>query len=372
MSKSGLTQAAADRIALRWYAMPAALCGLLALIWFNLTATSSVPITGTVSIAMAVLYGTFILGLAMFGFAYRYGQKRRDRWDDLTPGRKLLDLGTLTVSHVLTVSGFTAVIFLVITNAFKGLTFDRLTASLLIAAAVAVVMYILITLALTITINQIIAMLAVVMIGGVLLAMVTNQQDDWWQINLSYLGTAASIHSFTFNFTLVFSGLMMIALARFVFDRPKQQYPQWKGRVRALEGLFVATAWALAGVGLFPYTPDTILVQLHNGSATLLVILIMAMIVGLRWYIPAISREFVYTSYLFAVVLAVMVWLFQGIGYLSLTAFEISAFGVGFLWLILLMRNLQFLSSESAPAAAASTPRPSRRKDDSVGSTISI
>lgn len=343
MTQVGLSQAAADRIALRWYALPAVVSGLVALIWFTATGLTGVPITGGVSIALASVYSATVAGLLAFGLAYRYGQKRRMAWDDVRLSRKVLDITTLTVSHVLVMLALTVVFFVVLTSAFKGLVFDRYTASVLVAAAIALITYVLVTLALTVTVNQIIAMLSIVMIGGVLLAMVTNQQPNWWQINLSYLGTSDSVNSFTFNFTLVFSGLMMIALSRFVFAVPRRQLPQYGLQVGILEGLFIATSLALAGVGLFPYTPNTILVQLHNTSATLLVVFIMAMIVGLRWYVPAVSREFSYTSYIFALVLAIMVWLFQGIGYLSLTAFEISAFGVGFVWLVLLMRNLQFL-----------------------------
>lgn len=368
MIQAGLSQAAADRIALRWYALPAVVSGFVALMWFMTAGIRSVPITGETSIALVSVYGAVVVGLGAFGLAYRYGQQHRNAWDNISLPRKILDITTLTISHVLVTLAVSVVLFVVFANAFKGLMFDPYTAALLVASVIGLTTYILVTLALTVTVSQIIAMLSIVMIGGVLLAMVTNQQANWWQINLSYLGTSDSINSFTFNFTLAFSGFMMIALSRFVFAVPKQRLPQYSRNISVLEGLFVATSLALAGVGLFPYTPNTILVQLHNTSATLLVVFIMAMIAGLRWYVPAVSREFSYTSYLFALVLTVMVWLFQGVGYLSLTAFEISAFGVGFVWLVLLMRNLQFLNA----AVGTSKKQPVSTRQNTGSSVLSI
>ncbi|TAK89147.1 DUF998 domain-containing protein [Patescibacteria group bacterium] len=341
--QTGISAAAADRIALRWYAVPAVVVGLVALAWFVASGAPTIGITGELSIARIAIYGTLVAGILVFGYAYRYGQINRGAWQKLNGPTRALDITTLTISHAVVVVALVALLCFVLTNAFKGLMFDPYTAALLVSAMVGMASYALIILALNINIGQIVAMLAVVLIGGVLLAMVTNQQANWWQINFSYLGSADSANSLAFNLTLVFSGLMMVALSRFVFDQPKQLYGKSAQHIKILEGLFIATALALAGVGLFPYTPDTILVYLHNWSATLLVVFILAMIVGLRWYVPSISREFTYTSYMIALVLTIMVWLFQGIGYLSLTAFELSAFGVSFVWLVLLMRNLQLL-----------------------------
>lgn len=111
-----------------------------------------------------------------------------------------------------------------------------------------------------------------------------------------------------------------------------------------LRVLMTITALSLAGVGIFPNNKDTYWHILHDKSANMLVYMIVIMIIGLRWLLPNVKKEFLTISYGIAALLVVADVLFQNVGYLSLTAFELIAFILAFAWILLLFQNLQSLS----------------------------
>lgn len=99
----------------------------------------------------------------------------------------------------------------------------------------------------------------------------------------------------------------------------------------------------LAGIGLFPNNPN--LHFWHVQVANFLVIMIIILIVLIKWLLPNISSRFLHLSILSGVGLVGLEILFQFIGYLSLTVFEISAFSLAFAWLVLLFDHLFILAN---------------------------
>ena len=332
-------QVAANKLALQWYILPGLLVGAIALIIFSVSGVSAVPITGTISMASIALYGCAVTGLLAFGLAYYYAESLATTGGKQPLRRRLLDGTTLTFSHWIVALAITAIVAFLLNNSFKGLLLDVYAASFVIALVVCINAFVLIRLGANITVNHIVTLLSIVMVGGVTLVMTTNNRPTWWQENFSYLGTPGSSNHFAFNLTIVVAGLIMLALAHVVFESFHSQH----GHIKYLEILFIATALALVGVGLFPYKAGTAFATLHNLSATSLVVLLLGMIGGLKWYVPSLPKEFLYTSYCVAGLLlaATVLW---SIEYFNQTAFELSAFGLSFIWLVLLLRNLELVA----------------------------
>ncbi len=331
-------EAHADRLALKWYAFPGVGAGIVALTWFLSRGFELLPVAGVDSIGRTAIYLAGLTGLIVFPLSYvntpLKQTKSTKKWVQVR------DVITLTFAYNVVLLAGMAILTYLLDAAFQGLLLDPYTSAAIVAMAVAVAAYVMIYSALTVDLNRLIFVLATVLIGGVLLAMITNSQADWWQVHFSYLGMASSGSPLRFNLTLIFSALVMLSLTEYIFSQLEGS-TSLRG-IRYLKWLFVAAALALGGVGMFPYVADSILATLHNGSAFSLVIIIVSMIVGVRWFAPWLSSEFLMTSYGIGAGLILAIVLFMGVGYLSLTAFELVAFGISFTWLVLLLRNLQY------------------------------
>ncbi|KRN28154.1 hypothetical protein IV38_GL001606 [Lactobacillus selangorensis] len=124
----------------------------------------------------------------------------------------------------------------------------------------------------------------------------------------------------------------------------REIYPKdW--RLIILRVLLTLLALNLGAVGLFPNNQN--FHNLHDGVAKFLVYLIIILIIGIRWLLPHVTKEFLTLSYGIAAALIGMDIAFQGIGYISLTVFEISGFVLAFTWIVLLFQRLQLLTQET-------------------------
>ncbi|KRO04225.1 hypothetical protein IV61_GL002137 [Levilactobacillus parabrevis] len=83
--------------------------------------------------------------------------------------------------------------------------------------------------------------------------------------------------------------------------------------------------------------------MLHDQVASFLIYCVIALIIGVRWLLPQITKEFLYLSYGVGVALVVAEVMFRGIGYFSLTAFEMIAFVMAFGWLLMLLDRIESL-----------------------------
>ena len=115
-------------------------------------------------------------------------------------------------------------------------------------------------------------------------------------------------------------------------------------KVNMLRVLLTLVAIALGGVGFFPNNGTGQLHELHTKSAEMLVYLIVILIISIRWILPKVTKEFLTISYGIAAVLIACNFLFQNVGYLSLTVFELLAFGLAFSWILLLLQHVQQLA----------------------------
>lgn len=114
---------------------------------------------------------------------------------------------------------------------FHGAVFDIYTAGALIFLVIAMVTYIMINLAMTISPGVITNLMTFMIIGGVFFSMLTNSNKDWWRHNFSFLGTANSSNSWQFNITLIFSAMLMLTLIDYLFVNLSKKYPGWRVQV---------------------------------------------------------------------------------------------------------------------------------------------
>lgn len=333
-----------EKVLIRYFAFTAIISGLLSLINFWIQDTPHVPLTGANSIAQISIYlglffgcGGFLISLAK----NRTCQKWTLRWRHIF---------TLTLAYGILYFAIVAIFFRIFSLAFIGLHLESYTSAILIGLIVGISSYILMIASRNIDFSTITGVLVATLFGGILFSMLTSGQPDWWQFNFSYLGTEHVKNAMYFNFTLIFSGLIMLTLVDYLFTSLNASMTHNR-RLFALRVLFSLLAITLAGVGLFPNNPGWTNV-VHDYIAQTLVLIILLMIAGIKWFLPKAGNEFIYMSYTIGVALVVVTILFQHFHFLTLTGFEIVACALAFFWLILLLSHL---SSIALPASSFKT-----------------
>ena len=325
-------------LSLRWFLIPTTVISLLFLGYLFYTDKTQIALVGAYSIANFVLSFGVLSGV--FSFLLFFIKGKRAQVTTKSKDIYWRNFPTILLSFIVILVFALLVFFKVIGLVFIGATFDRYTATLLFFVFVGLVNYFMIYSALSITPAKLTNLLIFVIIGGVLLAMITNKDYQWWQFNFSFLGTIEAKSSWQFNLTLMFSSLLMVALIDGLFVELQKAIPHSK-RLTILRVLLTLTALDLGAVGLFPYTETGPFQGVHNQVAGYLVYLIVILIVGIKWLLPNVTKEFLSISYMIAATLVVVVVLFQWTSYLSLTAFELLSFMLAFSWIVLLLQNLQ-------------------------------
>ncbi|WP_086445166.1 DUF998 domain-containing protein [Candidatus Enterococcus lemimoniae] len=325
-------------LSLRWFLIPTMVISLLFLGYLFYTDKTQIALVGAYSIANFVLSFGVLSGV--FSFLLFFIKGKRAQVTTKSKDIYWRNFPTILLSFIVILVFALLVFFKVIGLVFIGATFDRCTATLLFFVFVGLVNYFMIYSALSITPAKLTNLLIFVIIGGVLLAMITNKDYQWWQFNFSFLGTIEAKSSWQFNLTLMFSSLLMVALIDGLFVELQKAIPHSK-QLTILRVLLTLTALDLGAVGLFPYTETGPFQGVHNQVAGYLVYLIVILIVGIKWLLPNVTKEFLSISYMIAATLVVVVVLFQWTSYLSLTAFELLSFMLAFSWIVLLLQNLQ-------------------------------
>ncbi|WP_341932426.1 DUF998 domain-containing protein [Streptococcus pluranimalium] len=223
---------------------------------------------------------------------------------------------------------------------FKGASFDSVTSSFVLGILSFILSVVMRHLAEELQGKWLTTLFVVIIIGGVMLAMISNQNDQWWQFNLSFLGTHQAKNNWSFNTTLILSALILLALIDYLFVALRVYYGKSK-RLLLLESLLMLLAVDLGAVGYFPNNAR--LHDIHTAVASYLVYLIIVLIVSIKWLLPEVTRDFLMTSYTIGGLMLIQVIGFYGLDYLSLTVFELLSFMLAFSWIILLFNHLERL-----------------------------
>lgn len=314
---------------------------LLSLVWF--WNESSVKLVGSDSIGSAVLILGIVLSFIIFIPCYIYGLKVKN--EKLSNKQLGFNIVTLSIATAVMTILVTAIGVVLISQAFKELTLDRYTSSVIVGVYAGLVVYLLVPASIKLNTGSIVRIFSVVMVCGMLMSMITSADPLWWQINFSSLGSLSGPSAKVFNFTLLLSGMVLITMSFHLLDdiRKLMSSDSDKSkttRINILKGLFIFIGICMAGVGIFTYAEDPLM---HNLSAYSMVLGFAIIIIGLKKILPFIDATFLANSYFTLAIIAVCYFLFARVHYLNLTAFELLAFGITFSWLVLFVRKISSL-----------------------------
>lgn len=322
-----------------WAGIPAVIATIVFWLVASIRNVKQVPISGEYSIASWLIIANVFVGTIVFT-TFFIKSRRAD--STAASNRIYWRNFPVIVMAFLLILGLTLLgISWLMGQVFVGVSFDLMTSSGIFLIFAFMINYVMALAAINLDSSMLTTLFTVTIVSGVAISMADNGTNRWWQYNLSFLGTHLAKNGWQFNFTLVFSALIMVALIDYLFVSLQESVPRsWK--INLLRGLLTATALDLGAVGVFPNDADFHV--LHDRLAFLLVYLMLALIIGIRWLLPAVSKEFLLTSYVLGVFLLICEIAFQLVGYLSLTAFEIISFVVAFSWVILLFQKIRNLT----------------------------
>jgi hypothetical membrane protein len=188
--------------------------------------------------------------------------------------------------------------------------------------------------------------LAVFLVVGLVTAMLSSADPQWWQMNLSALGITHDVSSLTFNLTLIVSGVIVTTIARFGTASLPAVTRADRRRRAIVRTVFVLLGVLLACVGIFPVDRFFLL---HNTVATGMAVAYAILVIGLPWLIPTMPRVFLVLGFTYVGAIIVLTVLFMT-GIYNLTAVELIAALLIFSWLILFLRNVQTIGRVHASA----------------------
>ncbi|MBN7792462.1 DUF998 domain-containing protein [Microbacterium esteraromaticum] len=259
----------------------------------------------------------------------------------------LVDVAALAFAHaVIALLGWTLVAVILEAGLIGAVVFP-LPVLLLSGAAAALTAYVVFVSATHLDLQLLAVVLALFLVVGVLASMLTASDPTWWKDNLSALGMTDDLSARTFNLTLIIAGILVTTLARYATNA----IPGQSGRgVVAVRTCLIIVGVFLGMVGLFPVDQYF---ALHTGVASGMAVAFGVLVVGLKWWLPGVSRTFLSIGYLFIAVIVLHAVLFAT-GYYTLTAVELVAGVVVFAWIILLIRTVAALAQDASAADAVS------------------
>ena len=176
-----------SRIHLPWKALGSVV--LISLVTFFLVFKDyrQIPLTGPLSIATIVI---LVGGIgAMINFTYFFIKNKRTSHDGLYRGIYWRNFPTVFLSFMIIMVLGLLMVFRIVGELFVGASFDIYTSTLIGSLFVAVINLLMIHVAQSLTPSTMIKSLIAIILGGVVLAMITNKDQQWWLYTLSFLGT---------------------------------------------------------------------------------------------------------------------------------------------------------------------------------------
>lgn len=248
-----------------------------------------------------------------------------------------------------------ALLFFVVSQSFIDVLIDVWSASALLAFATGFAAYITYLSAATMTSVRVSMLLALFLISGTFISMLTASNPHWWDDHFSSLGAGGGVSGYAFNATLIIAGLVIAALSKYIADdfnklRQRGTLPQ-KVKVGVVQILLTGIGIALAFVGLFVYNEYP---AIHNAAAGGMAVMFLGIVLAQPWLMPGFTKAFFVASYSLFAALVVSIWLFLSVGYFNLTVFELVAAAIIFTWLVVFVRHTAaMLNDETAAAVPA-------------------
>ena len=317
-----------------WILIASILTSVAFWIFINAVHLHQVPLVGTNSIASGLIVLGGLSGMILFSAYFISNRKKITvAYSAKTFWRTF---PVIVISFVLILSLALMGIAWGLSRLFTGITFGHVVAMMLFFVFVTAINYIMVRIGLAVNYGILTTIMILVITSGTVVSMASNGRN-WWQHNLSFLGTKHANNSWQFNLTLVFSSLLMVALVDYIFVSLRAVVKNtW--RTITLRIILTVTALDVGAVGLFPNNANFHI--LHDKVAGYLVYLIIILIVGVRWLLPEVGKRFLALSYGMCVGLVVIDLMFKPLHIISLTAFELIAFILAFGWILILFDTM--------------------------------
>lgn len=331
--------------ALRRFILPSLLAAFIFFMFFFIRGNRIIPLSGTISIASVSIILGLVSGMTTFA-VYFIKEKRRGTTNLYRINWR--NFPTLMIAFSLITAIVMLFYFWILGVLFAGLVLDIYLSTLFSFIFFSVINYGMVYCVTILSPSLLTKLLVSVTIGGVIIAMITNREAQWWQRNLSFLGSQEAARSWQFNMTLILAAFLLLSLIDYLFVNLREHHPRHLG-LKILRVLLSLMSVSLGLVGYFPSDGSGNAPAYHNQAAGMLVIMVIIMIVGIKWFVPKISKEMVLISYLIGVLLIVVSYLYVNGSYITLTGFELVAFFLAFSWLILLIQSLDKASRAPVP-----------------------
>ena len=317
-----------------WILIASILTSIAFWIFINAMHLHQVPLVGTNSIASGLIVFGGLSGMILFSAYFISNRKKITvAYSAKTFWRTF---PVIVISFVLILSLVLMGIAWGLSRLFTGITFGHVVAMMLFFVFVTTINYIMVRIGLAVNYGILTTIMILVITSGTVVSMASNGRN-WWQHNLSFLGTKHANNSWQFNLTLVFSSLLMVALVDYIFVSLRAVVKNtW--RTITLRTILTVTALDVGAVGLFPNNANFHV--LHDKVAGYLVYLIIILIIGIRWLLPEVGKRFLALSYGMCVGLVVIDLMFKPLHIISLTAFELIAFILAFGWILILFDTM--------------------------------
>ncbi|WP_291048714.1 hypothetical protein [Herbiconiux sp.] len=330
---AGSDRRSLETIGLAIGAISFVLAAFVALLVFG---SQSSPIAGPRSIGQfAAIASTPVAILAFVAGRSIVRARAPDRIRPRTLGIRVLDVidvAGLSIAHAMIALLTWTLIAAVLDQSFVGAEVFAIPSLMLGGATAAVTAYVVFRSATRFDVQRLAVVLVVLLVEGMIVSMLTASDKAWWQDDLSALGNTGSVSSPTFSATLIIAGITLTTLARYATAAIRTSFPRGLRRVRT--GLIVVGIL----LGLVGALPVDQFHAIHTAFAIGTVVVFGTILLCLPWWIPEISRAFVWVSRL--VLMAILfLTVLRATGYYSLTAVELFAGTLVFIWIVLFIRN---------------------------------
>lgn len=315
----------------------------------------TLPIAGPGSVSQFTSIATGVIAIVAYPVGRLWRREGLTPFGSRAPGEPrarasrvdVFDTVVIAFAHGVIALLLWLVLGAVLADAFQGALVYFLAAVVLAAAITGVTAYAVFLSGAGMDILRLSTVLAVFAIVGILAAMLSAPDPDWWRLHLSALGMTSSVSSLTFNLTLIVTGVIVTAIARYATDLRDVDDPRRRRGLVRVRVCLLLIGILLAGVGVFPLNVSQVL---HNVSAVGMVLVFALLVFWVRAALPQAPPAFFILGYVFfATIVGVLV--FFVVGYYVLTAAELVAGVLVFSWLIVYLRV-----SGAAQAGGATEP----------------
>lgn len=292
---------------------------------------------GDVSAIAAGIVAATATGMGYWRSRHSDGQQWRLT---LAPWKFGVNTVSVVIVHAILATLATVAAYVVLSQAFIGLTMVPFWAAVLLAVNLGLAAHLSYVSASRMTTQRMSSLLMAFILIGVLTSMVTSPQPEWWTYHFSQLGSFGTASSWIFNGTLIAAGLLVTTFAVYVshdmqalVDRGILRKPN---SPRVVSTVFVVMGVLLAGVGIVPVNVNLII---HNLSATGTAVVFLGLLVSAPRVFRGMPRTFFVMcwGFLAAIVASIVLFVAQ---YFGLTAFAIIVFALIFAWIAVFIRFL--------------------------------